>query len=189
MSTLPSQSSQNTPSRSASDPNSVLLDRLRQGQLFALDPNYPGGLILFKSFYTDFAGPGSAIGGEFDRHCTAIYPVGPIRIQIVSTHVARQQTLHQRMTYAEKLANIASMPVSLRRSCMVVDCLCEWLSPAIAEQVSHELISKLVSISPVAVQLAWQARYNRLPRSASQPAIVCHERPLVPLSSAIPAHS
>ena len=45
---------------------------LRQKNLLFINPKKKNGLILIKTYYTDFAGPGAIIGGCFDPypgHC------------------------------------------------------------------------------------------------------------------------
>jgi hypothetical protein len=57
--------------------HTALLHRLTRGHVLAIDPDSLGGLLLVKAFYVDFAGPGAAVGGEFDQDCTAVYAICP----------------------------------------------------------------------------------------------------------------
>lgn len=141
-----------------SDKNAAILNCLKSGQVFTLDPDYPGGLIIYKSFYADFAGPGAAVGGEFDRTCTAVYAVGPIHLQPNSTREQREAALNTRITYAELLAEIANIAVPLRRSYRIVEQLSQWLSREIVIALPAELIAKMVGVLPISIELAQQSR-------------------------------
>ena len=61
-------------------PVSEILSQLHHGQLMMVNSRKRNGLILVKSFHAEFAGPGSAIGGEFDRDCQDIIPVGDLSV-------------------------------------------------------------------------------------------------------------
>ncbi|NJP10175.1 MAG: hypothetical protein HC866_12420 [Leptolyngbyaceae cyanobacterium RU_5_1] len=114
----------------------------------------------YEIVFADFAGPGAAVGGEFDRHCTAVYTVGAIRLRQAATRVERKQTLQTRIVYAEALAAITETSVPLRRGCLIVEQLCQWLPTELAETIPAELVGKLVGVLPTTVKLAWQSRYR-----------------------------
>ena len=61
-------------------PVSEILSQLHHGQLMMVNSRKRNGLILVKSFHAEFAGPGSAIGGEFDRDCQDVIPVGDLSV-------------------------------------------------------------------------------------------------------------
>jgi hypothetical protein len=102
-------------------PNDAILCRLQRGQLLSLDAASWGGLIILKTFYVDFAGPGAAVGGEFDRHCTAVYAIGQVQLQIPSNRADQEQVLLHRIAQASSLAKIANIPGTLQRSCRIVE--------------------------------------------------------------------
>ncbi len=139
------------------DQNAAILDRLKSGQLLTLDPGCQGGLIILKSFYADFAGAGAAIGGAFDLACTAVYVVGSVQLQ-PAPREQREEALNTRIACAEMLAEIASIPVPLRRSYRIVEQLSQWLSREVAATIPAELIAKMVGVLPISVELAQQSR-------------------------------
>jgi hypothetical protein len=163
------------PSSATVDSNIALLHRLRSGQLYSLPADCQGGLIILKSFYADFAGAGAAIGGEFDRHCTAVYAVGTVRLERRTSRVEREDTLKTRITYAENLAAMTHVAVPLRRGSLIVNSLSQWLSAELAMTIPYELIGKLVGISPITVKLAWQVRRqstDEMPTMIAPPKMV-----------------
>ncbi|PZV03719.1 MAG: hypothetical protein DCF22_26000 [Leptolyngbya sp.] len=147
-----------SPQSESGDNNTALLNCLRSGQLHSLPADCQGGLIILKSFYADFAGAGAAIGGEFDRHCTAVYTIGSVRLERRTSRVEREETLQTRIAYAEKLADITQVAVPLRRGGLIVDYLSQWLPAELAMTIPQELIGKLVGVLPVTVKLAGRSR-------------------------------
>lgn len=140
-----------------SHPNSAVLCRLKSGQLLAIAPHSPGGLIIVKSFYADFAGPGAAVGSEFDRHTTAVYTIGPIQFYTPATRAERAASIETRIAYTERLSSILDVPVPLRRANLILEQFHAWLPGQSLETLPAELISKLVGISPATVKLAWHS--------------------------------
>ncbi len=70
---------------------SEILSQLHHGQLMMVNSRKRNGLILVKSFHAEFAGPGSAIGGDFDRDCQDIIPVGDLSVAAPSSQEERQK--------------------------------------------------------------------------------------------------
>lgn len=143
------------------DSNATLLHRLQSGQIYSIPENCQSGLIILKSFYADFAGPGAAIGGEFDRCCTAVYAIESTHLENQTSLAAREHSLQTRIAYAEKLAAITRIAAPLHRGSLIVQHLSQWLSAERAMTIPYELIGKLVGISPITVKLAWQSRQKR----------------------------
>ena len=149
--------------------NETILRRIQSGSLISLVTDSLGGLIIIKPFYADFAGPGAAIGGEFDRRCTAIYTVGNVQLQTPVTHAEREMTILTRVAYAEALTTLLNIQVPIRRSSLMIEHLCQWMPRDIAETIPAELIGKLISVPPATVKLAWQS-HKRL--SDDMPTLV-----------------
>lgn len=142
----------------------ALLAQLQSGNIFQLAPECQGGLIIEKQFYSDFAGPGAAIGGQFDAACVAIYPVGAIQVRSLTSRQERFQALQIRIAYAERLGKIASLQVPLRRGGLIVEQLSKWLPHQSVEAIADELIAQLVGILPTTVRLSKRSQKQALNR-------------------------
>ncbi len=46
-----------------------LLKKINRGDLLVVNSRRRNGLIIFREFYAEFAGPGAAVGGDFDQGC------------------------------------------------------------------------------------------------------------------------
>ena len=44
-----------------------ILPQIKQKKLLIVNPRRKNGLILYKRYYAEFAGPGAVIGSEFDE--------------------------------------------------------------------------------------------------------------------------
>ncbi|MBF2028166.1 MAG: hypothetical protein IGS48_15605 [Oscillatoriales cyanobacterium C42_A2020_001] len=156
--------------------NTAILHRLQRGQLLAIAPDSPGGLLIVKSFYVDFAGPGAAVGGEFDRHCTAVYIVGTVRLQTIAHQSDREDAIQTRLAYVEQLSHIVDNPNAQQRGRAIVHQLAEWLPGNLSLTIPAELTAGLAGVLPTTVQMAWQSHKELAgdiptfnPRSARMP--------------------
>ena len=49
-----------------------ILTLIHGGKIFMVNSRRRNGLILFKEYYAEFAGPGAAIGGDYDSDCQGV---------------------------------------------------------------------------------------------------------------------
>lgn len=136
--------------------NTALLRRLTSGHVSAIAPDAVGGLLLVKPFYVDFAGPGAAVGGEFDRDCIAVYQVGTVRFQTLLTQHEREEAIQTRITYAEQLSVILDIPYAQQRGRSIVEQLTNWLPGNLSLTIPAELTAGLAGVLPKTIQAAWQ---------------------------------
>jgi hypothetical protein len=139
-------------------PNSKLLSQLQRGELLTIDSHCSGGLLIVKPFYVDFAGPGAAVGGEFDRHCTGVYVIGAVRLKQPKTYAAREEGIYTRIAYSERLSTILNMTAPLRRSCSIVEQLKQWVCSARVDRIPAELMGKLACVDATTINLALQSQ-------------------------------
>lgn len=133
----------------------ILLRRVTNGSVIAIAPDSPGGLLLVKPYYVDFAGAGAAIGGRVDQACTAVYAVGDIRLQTALTQRDREDAIHTRMSYAEQLSVILDVPQAAQRARLILEQLSTWLPGNLALTIPAELAAGLAGVLPQTVQQSW----------------------------------
>lgn len=136
--------------------NTALLHRLTRGHVLTIAPDSLGGLLLVKSFYVDFAGPGAAVGGGFDQACTAVYAIGQVHLQTVLTPAERQSAIDIRIAYSEQLSAIVDRSQPHQRAHLITRWLAEWLPGNLSLMVSAELAAGLAGVLPNTVRMAWQ---------------------------------
>ena len=57
-----------------------ILQHLHSQQLLVINPRRKNGLILYKPYHAEFAGPGAAIGANFDQDVIDVLPVGTLSL-------------------------------------------------------------------------------------------------------------
>ena len=57
-----------------------ILQHLHQQKLLVINPRRKNGLILYKPYHAEFAGPGAAIGSNFDQDVIDVLPVGKLSL-------------------------------------------------------------------------------------------------------------
>lgn len=146
-----------TQSRSVKSGDSLaLLDLFKSGQWLALKPECRGGLIVQKSYYADFVGPGAAVGGSFDVNCTSVYVIGEVEFYAPTTYTERQDAFQKRVSYLKKLSEILSVHAPIHRACLIIRQLCLWVGVNQSRSIPVELIARLGGLMPQSVALAWQ---------------------------------
>ena len=74
------------------DPNaSSILKLLHSGQVLMVNNRRRNGLILYKRYHAEFAGPGAAVGSLYDRDCELALPVGHLSLLSPESHEERQK--------------------------------------------------------------------------------------------------
>ncbi|MER3478582.1 MAG: hypothetical protein C4287_21615, partial [Leptolyngbya sp. ERB_1_2] len=70
---------------------SDILTQLSYGQLLMVNSRRRNGLIIYKQFHAEFAGPGAAVGTVFDRDCRGVLAVGDLSLVYPKAHEERQK--------------------------------------------------------------------------------------------------
>jgi hypothetical protein len=58
----------------------ALLQARDNREVFVVNSRKRNGLILFKSYHAEFAGPGAMVGGDYDRDCHGVLPIGNLSL-------------------------------------------------------------------------------------------------------------
>jgi hypothetical protein len=132
----------------------------------ALAEDCRGAIIVEKPFHTDFIGPGAAILYRWDVVGMRLHPFGDVRFKPLQSSEERRRALETRIEYLTALAAIARSPVALRRSCQVVQQLCQWVPRTVVETIPVELVAQLVGAPELAVKMAWRT-YGHLQTTAN----------------------
>lgn len=149
-------------------PENQPLQLLQSGQLLNLS-DIPGtGLILQKAFHCEFVGPGAAIGGMFDMGCRSLYLLGNVNFAVPSSPAERREAFRRRISYLERLQDIALSESPLRRADSLLNYLEKTLGIEMTQPLPEELLAQLVGVFPSTLTLALQ-QYRNLPVNAQPP--------------------
>jgi hypothetical protein len=130
---------------------SNLLCELNNGKLLIVDSHRRSGLILFKPFYAEFAGPGAAIGGVFDHHCKSIMPVGDFSATEPTSQEERQKSYLIRRQWIRLTHQITEHPVTEERVQMILKQFENYFDSSTVAQLPDEVFALMVGVLPQTV--------------------------------------
>ncbi|NET56155.1 MAG: hypothetical protein F6K47_08260 [Symploca sp. SIO2E6] len=97
-----------------------ILTQLHDQQLLIVSQRR-NGLILYKRYHAEFAGPGAAVGGLFDLDCQQVLPVGNLSLLSPKSSEERQRSYALRMQWIKLIKQITSKPVPLQRAQKILE--------------------------------------------------------------------
>jgi hypothetical protein len=130
----------------------AIVTQLRAGQFLVVSSRRRNGLILYKSYYADFAGPGAAIGGSFDQTCEAVIPVGNLALVVPTSYEDRQTAYKIRLQWIRLMKRFTHSPVAEERARKVLEQFEQYFDQETVRQISDETLANLVGVLPQTVQ-------------------------------------
>lgn len=123
----------------------------------AVDSHKRGGLIIFKPFHAEFAGPGAAIGGVFDQDCVAALPVGDFAAIVPNSTTDRQKAYLIRRQWIRLIQQITDNPDAVDRVRALVNQFNNYFDWLTVSQLPDEAFALMVGVLPQTVN---QVRMN-----------------------------
>ena len=99
---------------------SRILEQLQNKQLLIVSQRR-NGLILYKRYHAEFAGPGAAVGGLFDLDCQRVLPVGNLSLLSPKSPEERQRAYALRMQWIKLIKQITSKQAPLQRAQKIIE--------------------------------------------------------------------
>jgi hypothetical protein len=130
---------------------SDLLTMLHSGQVFLVNSRRRNGLILFKRYHAEFAGPGAAVGGDYDRDCLAALPIGNLSLLTPETHEERQKAYLIRRQWIRLIKQITENSVPAQRVQKILDQFEQYFPPEMVSRLSNDAFALLVGVLPQTV--------------------------------------
>lgn len=131
-----------------------ILARIRGGELWVVNSRRRNGLIIHKEFYTEFAGPGAAVGGGLDADCRAVIPLGSLSLISPESAEAQQKALKIRLQWVRLTQNFTDKPVPLDRAQLILEQFKSYFDQSIVDKVPDEAFALLVGVLPYTVRRA-----------------------------------
>ncbi|HEY9725246.1 MAG TPA: hypothetical protein V6D50_02255, partial [Chroococcales cyanobacterium] len=100
---------------------SRILKQLHNKELLIVNARRRNGIILYKPYHAEFAGPGSAVGGLFDLDCQRVLPVGNLSLLHHESADERQRAYLIRRQWIRLTRQITENPEPLRRAQMILN--------------------------------------------------------------------
>lgn len=125
-----------------------MLDQIQAGELLVVSRNRRNGLILYKRFHADFAGPGAAVGGSLDRDCTDILPVGNLRLKRPASAQDLEEAYRIRRQWTILTRQMTDTSSPEKRAKMILSQFNNYFEPKIVASIPDEALGLMVGIFP-----------------------------------------
>lgn len=130
---------------------SRILKQLHNKELLIVNARRRNGLILYKPYHAEFAGPGSAVGGLFDLDCQRVLPVGNLSLLYHDSADERQRAYLIRRQWIRLTRQITENPEPLRRAQMILNQFEHYFDNETIAQLPDEAFSLLVGVLPYTI--------------------------------------
>ncbi len=135
-----------------------MLDQIQAGELLVVSRNRRNGIILYKRFHADFAGPGAAVGGSLDRDCTGILPVGNLRLKQPASAQDLEEAYRIRRQWTILTKQMTDTSSPEKRAKMILSQFNNYFEPKIVASIPDEALGLMVGIFPKTIAEARQKR-------------------------------
>jgi hypothetical protein len=136
-----------------SSSSSEVLTQINSGQLLMVNSRRRNGLIIFKRFHAEFAGPGAAVGSFFDVDCQRIVPVGDLSLVYPEEPEERKKSYLIRRNWIRLIQQLTDNPVPLQRAQMVLNQFENYFDAETVAQLPDEAFALLVGVLPQTIRM------------------------------------
>ncbi len=132
-----------------------ILTQLNDGKLLVVNSRKRNGLIIYKQFHAEFAGPGAAVGSFFDLNCESILPVGDLSSLIhPADHEERQKAYLIRRQWIRLTQQFTDNPAPLQRAQLILNQFENYFGAETIAQLPDDAFALLVGVLPHTIQMA-----------------------------------
>jgi len=125
---------------------------LHTGKVFIVNSRRRNGLILFKRYHAEFAGPGAAVGGDYDCDCHRALPIGNLSLLNPESNEERQKAYLIRRQWIRLIKQITENPVPQQRVQKILDQFEQYFPPEIVAHLPDVAFALLVGVLPQTVR-------------------------------------
>lgn len=126
--------------------------KLQQGNLLVVNPRRKNGLILYKNYHAEFAGPGAIIGGRFDLNVSRLLAVGNLSLITPSSSQARKQAYKMRRQWVRLTKQIIDNPQPTERAQVILNQFEHWFDTETVADLPDEAFALLVGVLPQTIR-------------------------------------
>lgn len=129
-----------------------ILTQLNDGKLLVVNSRRRNGLIIYKRFHAEFAGPGAAIGSFFDLSCEGILPVGDLSLVHPEDQEERQKAYLIRRQWIRLTQQFTDNPAPLQRAQLILNQFENYFGADTVAQLPDNAFALLVGVLPHTIQ-------------------------------------
>jgi hypothetical protein len=128
-----------------------ILSLLRDEVILVVNPRRKNGLIIYKQYHAEFAGPGAAIGGPFDLDAVEVIAVGNLSLIHPQTSEERRQAYKMRRQWVRLTKQITDNPVAIERAQVILNQFEHWFDANTAAKLPDEAFALMVGVLPATI--------------------------------------
>ncbi len=125
-----------------------ILTKLQSRELLIVNPRRKNGLIIYKKYHAEFAGPGAIVGGQFDLDTVNIIPVGKISLISPQNSEAKRRAYKMRRQWVKLTKQITDNPIPIERAQVILNQFEHWFDAETVEQLPDQAFALLVGVLP-----------------------------------------
>ena len=129
-----------------------ILSQIKQKKLLIVNPRRKNGLILYKRYYAQFAGPGAVIGSEFDEDIVALIPVGKLSLVIPQNPQEKINAYLIRRQWIRLTKQITDNPIPLQRAQVILNQFENWFDAETISELPDQAFAMLVGVLPQTIR-------------------------------------
>ena len=131
-----------------------ILTHIHSGRLLIVDSRRRNGLILIKVYHAEFAGPGAAVGGAFDRDCQQVILVGDVCLVEAKSPEERQKAYGIRRHWVRLTEQLTARSLPSVRSQMLLTQFEQYFDSETVAQLPDLALALLVGVFPQTIRMA-----------------------------------
>lgn len=129
-----------------------ILASLRDKNLYIINKRRKNGLIVFKKYHAEFAGPGAVIGSIFDEDVQEILPVGNLSLITPQNSQEKIDAYLIRRQWVRLLRQITDNPNPIQRAQIILNQFESWFDSETTEQLPDNALAMLVGVLPQTIR-------------------------------------
>ncbi|TVQ48133.1 MAG: hypothetical protein EA365_01675 [Gloeocapsa sp. DLM2.Bin57] len=129
-----------------------LLQRLQKQEVLVINSRHKNGVIIYKRYHAEFAGPGSLIGGSIDADLVKILSVGELTINFPETAKERIAAYLMRRQWNRLIKQITDESNPLERAQLILNQFEHWFDKQTMTKIPDDAFGLLVGVFPQTVR-------------------------------------
>lgn len=126
--------------------------RFKAQELLIVNPRRKNGLIIYKKYHAEFAGPGAIVGGQFDLGVVNLLPVGKVSLVSPQDSQARKQAYKMRRQWVRLTKQIIDNPEPMERAQVILNQFEHWFDLETVAKLPDEAFALLVGVLPQTIR-------------------------------------
>jgi hypothetical protein len=125
-----------------------IIAQLHQKEFLIVNPRRKNGLILYKPYHAEFAGPGAVVGSEFDADVERAIAVGNLSFVTPQSPKEKINAYLIRRQWVRLTKQIIDNPIPLQRAQVILNQFENWFDSQTIVTLPDDAFALLVGVLP-----------------------------------------